>query len=167
MCATGLEDQRVAISDVITPKMVDLTVSSFGGKDEVFRHLISLLFSAGAISSEEEFLNAIYGRESLGPTYMGEFIAIPHGKSTCVTRTAIAFCRCAESFFYTTDDGGGDVKLVFMLAIPDRMSANEYIRLLSRLARLLVYSEFVTALYEAQQYEDVIQAIEQYEVLLD
>ena len=157
----------IAISDVITPAVVDLNVGTIANKDDLFRHMTSLLHKAGAIDSQQEFLNAIYERESLGPTYMGDFIAVPHGKSPTVKKSAIAFCRCDAGFFYETQDDGGQVKLAFMLAVPEQMTGDEYIEILSRLARLLVYPEFVEALFNASEYYDVVKAIQQCEVLLD
>ena len=54
-----------------------------------------------------------------------------------------------------------------MLAVPEQMTGDEYIEILSRLARLLVYPEFVEALFNASEYYDVVKAIQQCEVLLD
>jgi mannitol/fructose-specific phosphotransferase system IIA component (Ntr-type) len=48
-----------------------------------------------------------------------------------------------------------------MLAIPGEMSGEEYIRVLSRLARLLIYEDFIAALYKAETYDDVIAAIKE------
>lgn len=162
-----METKKVTFSEIIKPEAVDLSLESPDSKDDLFHHMIAMLFDVGAIGSKEEFLQAIYERESLGPTYMGEGIAIPHGKSGTVKQTAIAFCRCDEGFYYHTDDGGGEVDLIFMLAIPGEMSSNDYIRILSRLARLLVYPEFVDGLRKAKGYDDIISSVEQYEPLLD
>jgi fructose PTS system EIIA component len=162
-----MEEHSIVISEVITPVLVNLDEKNVASKDDLFMRMIPLFYKAGAIDSQQEFLKAIYERESMGPTYMGDFIAIPHGKSSTVTKTRIAFCRCDDGFFYETQDGGGEVKLIFMLAIPDQMSSSGYIRLLSRLARLLVYPEFVEKLYKAKEYEEVISAIQQSEVLLN
>lgn len=157
------------ISDIILPETVNLFLQTPRSKDELFRNMVNLLHKANTIDSQDNFLDAIYERESLGPTYMGDFIAIPHGKSSSVIKTAIAICRFEPGFFYPTEDEevGGIVKLVFMLAIPDQMSGNEYIRILSRLARLLVYPEFVERLFSADEYDEVISSVEKFEPLLD
>lgn len=147
-------------SQVIRPETVDLDGKNISDKETLLDHMITMLFNAGIVESKKEYMEAVSLRESMGPTYMGNFIAIPHGKSTAVKNPGVAFCRCDQGIFYHTDLGGGEVKLVFMLAIPERMSGEEYIRVLSQLARLLVYPDFTERLYAANTYHDVINAIQ-------
>ncbi|HAF62149.1 MAG TPA: PTS sugar transporter [Anaerolineaceae bacterium] len=162
-----MKTKKLEISRVIKPEMVDLDGKGFRDKEALLDHMITMLFDAGVVDSKQEYLEAIYLRESMGPTYMGNFIAIPHGKCAAVKNPGVAFCRCDSGVFYHTDLGGGDVKLVFMLAIPDQMSGEEYMRVLSQLARLLVYPDFTDRLYQAQNYTDVINAIKECEAKLD
>jgi fructose-specific phosphotransferase system IIA component len=159
--------QPLEISQVIKPETVDLLGQDIKDKEALLDHMISMMFKAGIVDSKQEYLQAIYEREAMGPTYMGNFIAIPHGKCEAVKNPGIAFCRCNDGVFYHTDLGGGEVKLVFMLAIPARMSGEEYMRVLSQLARLLVYPEFTDRLYKAQNYDDVVNAIKDCEKNLD
>ncbi|MCL4487744.1 MAG: PTS sugar transporter subunit IIA [Chloroflexi bacterium] len=159
--------QVLQIAEVITPGTIDLSLEGITDKESLIRHLISLLRNAGKILSADDFREAVYYRESLGPTYMGNHIAIPHGKSKTVTSPAVAFGRSADGIQYDTELGGGPAKLIFLLAIPDRMAAEEYVRVLARLARLLVHQEFVNALYQARNHEDVVSAIRQNESLID
>ncbi len=155
-----MEDQFV-ISQVIRPDTVDLYLKGIKDKQHLLDTLIKKFYAAGVIESREEFLKAIYEREALGPTYMDNFIAIPHGKSKTVKTPAVAFGRCEEGVYYDTQLGGGIVKLVFMLAIPGEMSAEQYIRVLSRLARLLIYEDFIQDLHQAHSYADVLAAIKE------
>lgn len=157
----------VTFSDVISNETVDLALEAPKDKNSLLSYMVSLLMNVGAIASSEAFIDSIYERESMGPTYMGDFIAIPHGKSETVKKTAIAFCRCNEGFYYPTENGGGMVKLIFMLAIPGKMTSNDYIYLLSRLARLLVHKEFVSELYKAEAFDDILKSFEKFEPLLD
>lgn len=159
-------DNQLVISQVIQPDTVDVNLQGIKDKEQLLDVMITMFYDAGVIDSKEEFLKAIYEREALGPTFMGNSIAIPHGKSKTVKSPGVAFCRCDEGVFYHTDLGGGVVKLVFMLAIPDQMSGEEYIRVLSRLARLLVYEDFVDDLYQAKDYSDVMAAIKNGEKIL-
>jgi mannitol/fructose-specific phosphotransferase system IIA component (Ntr-type) len=46
-----------------------------------------------------------------------------------------------------------------MLAIPNRVSADAYMAVLARLARLLMHEEFREELMSASSYEDVVKAI--------
>ena len=54
-----------------------------------------------------------------------------------------------------------------MLAIPDQMSADDYIRILAKLARLLVYPDFISDLNRVKSYSHLIDAIKDCERLLE
>jgi len=162
-----MAEGSLRIAEVIQPQTVDLELRGIQDKDELIRYLTDLLQRAGKLRSEEEFLRAVQEREALGPTYMENFIAIPHGKSQAVLQAGVAFGRSSEGIWYETEHGGGLAKLIFLLAIPDQMSPDEYIAVLARLARLLVHEEFRAALHAAATYEDVFDAVFQGEALLD
>ena len=155
------------ISDVILPETVDLDYGSFKSKNDLFRHMVSLLYKAGKINSEEKFLESLYERESIGSTYMGNCIAIPHGKSEAVVSSGIAFCRCAEGGLYESCNETGVVNLIFMFAIPPQTSGENYLKLLSTLARLLMHEDFIQKIYGAKDYMEVIKAIQTAESVLE
>lgn len=162
MANTGLK-----ISEVIRPETVDLCLTNINNKDEIIHYLAGLLDNAGLIIDKEKYIESVYEREQMGPTYMEHLIAIPHGKSDAVREAGIAFGRSKIGFEYHTQLGGGLAKLVFLLAIPNRMSGDEYMAVLARLARLLVHEKFREDLYAATSYKDVLQAIIQGEALLE
>ncbi len=162
-----MANQYLKISEVIQPETVDLNLAGLGKKDEVINYLADLLFQAGHLSDKEEYIKSVYEREKLGPTYMGNFIAIPHGKSDAVIEAGVAFGRSVKGVQYDTELGSGIVKLIFLLAIPNRMSADAYMAVLARLARLLVHEEFCEDLYKANSYQDIYHAILRGEDLLE
>ena len=163
-----MADSRfLKISEVIRPKTVDLNLKNIENKDQVIHYLAGLLDDAGLIIDKQAYIDSVYERESMGPTYMENFIAIPHGKCDAVKEAGIAFGRSKTGFDYQTVLGGGAVKLIFLLAIPNRMSADAYMAVLARLARLLVHEEFRNNLYAAETYDDVITAIIDGEQLLE
>jgi 2-O-A-mannosyl-D-glycerate-specific PTS system IIC component len=41
-------------------------------------------------------LAEVFRRESLGPTALGEGLAVPHGKSSAVNEAALRLLRCAN-----------------------------------------------------------------------
>ena len=163
-----MADSRfLKISEVIRPKTVDLNLKNIENKDQVIHYLAGLLDDAGLIIDKQVYIDSVYERESMGPTYMENFIAIPHGKCDAIKEAGIAFGRSKTGFDYQTVLGGGAVKLIVLLAIPNRMSADAYMAVLARLARLLVHKEFRNNLYAAETYDDVITAIIDGEQLLE
>jgi len=151
--------QDLKISEVIRPETIDLDLKGVGSKDDLINCLADKLETAGLLVDKEAYIESVHEREKLGPTYMGNFIAIPHGKSPAVREAGIAFGRSLDGFEYITEDGGGIVKLVFLLAIPDRTSPDAYMAVLAKLARLLVHEKFREELMVAKDYNDVFTAI--------
>jgi PTS system fructose-specific IIA component len=162
-----MENNYLKISEVIKPETVVLDLTGVTCKSQVINFLAKKLEKAGHLTDVDEYIKSVYERETLGPTYMGNFIAIPHGKSDAVKEAGVAFGRSHDGFQYETEVGGGIVKLVFLLAIPNRMSADAYMAVLARLARLLVHEEFCDNLYEAETYTDIYNAILSGEKLLE
>lgn len=161
-----LQDMR--ISEVIQPTTIDLNLQDIHSKDDVIACLADRLDKAGLLVDKDGYIESVYEREEMGSTYMGFEIAIPHGKSPSVREAGIAFGRSNEGFEYISQNDKATVRLVFLLAIPDRTSPDAYMAVLAKLARLLVHEEFREALMQATSYDDVLAAIiecEQY--LLD
>jgi len=71
------DSQFLKISEVILPKTVDLNLKNIGNKDQVIHYLAGLLDEAGLITNQQAYIDSVYERESMGPTYMENFIAIP------------------------------------------------------------------------------------------
>jgi fructose-specific phosphotransferase system IIA component len=151
--------QKIRISEVIQPETIDLDLQDINCKDDVIQCLAEKLDAAGLLVDKDAYIQSVYEREGMGSTYMGFDIAIPHGKSPGVREAGIAFGRSTEGFEYVSQDDKAIVRLVFLLAIPDRTSPDDYMAVLAKLARLLVHEEFRDALKAAQSYEDVVQAM--------
>lgn len=77
------------IEDVIRVSCVNLHLKA-RNKEEVIEEMTAMLYQAGIVSSEEEFIKDVYLREAEGATGLGDGVAIPHGKSDAVVRTSIA-----------------------------------------------------------------------------
>ena len=151
--------QHLKISEVIRPETIDLDFDEIENKDQAILKMAGMLDDAGLLTDKEEYIKSVYEREKMGPTYMEHFIAIPHGKSDAVREAGIAFGRSRKGFQYDTPLGGGIAKMIFLLAIPNRFSADAYMAVLARLARLLVYEKFREDLMSAKGYQDVVKAI--------
>jgi fructose PTS system EIIA component len=158
--------QKMRISEVIQPETIDLDLQGINCKEDVISCLADKLNAAGLLLDKDTYIKSVYEREDMGSTYMGYDIAIPHGKSPGVREAGIAFGRSTEGFEYISQDDKAIVRLVFLLAIPDRTSPDAYMAVLAKLARLLVHEEFREALKEAVNYEDVLKAMIDCEALL-
>ncbi len=140
--------------DAIDERIIDLklTVTS---KEEAIRALSVKLNEAGYVEDIEEFIKDIYLRESEGVTGIGNYIAIPHGKSDSVTQVGIAIGRLEDEIEWETLDGNG-VKLIFLFAVSnDHDYAINHMRLLAQIAGKLGNDEIVEALLQVNTVEQL------------
>ena len=151
--------ENLNLSEVLLPEIIDLTERTFKNKDELFHHMTNMLINASRINNSDEFVSALYEREKIGSTYIGNCIAIPHGKGSCVVKTSAAFCRC-KPFEYESCGENGEVTLVMMLAVADSTDNRQYIKILSNISRLLMKSEFVNAFKFASDPSEIISICE-------
>ena len=150
---------EVNLSEVLSRDTVMLDVEPFANKESMFETLAAKFEEAGIVTNAKEYIKALEERETLGSTYMGNLIALPHGKCDAVVKPGIGFCRCKHTFRYCSHDEECDVRYVFMLAIAGSQSGDQYLRVLATLAGLLTHEEFLEVLEHAQSYEEIIQAI--------
>lgn len=131
-------------------------IDPFKDKNELFDKCAEWLLDSKIINDKDKFKELLFGRESIGPTYMGNLMALPHAKGSCILKPTILFCRTKTPFAYQSHDEAGDVKYVFMLAIPDEASNENYMKILAGLASALTKDEFLKKLDDFQTCKDFV-----------
>lgn len=114
-------------------------------KEEVIEELTDLLIQDGAVTNKEDFIRDVWLREELGSTGFENHIAIPHGKSSGVSRTALAIGRTQHAIPWETMDGS-DVRCVILFAVclVDRNAT--HIRLLAQVSGSLADEDIIAKL---------------------
>lgn len=127
-------------------------------KEEALKFMAANLQEQGYINSVDGFLEDVYAREKEGKTGIGNYIAIPHGKSAHVDNIGVAIgINDVEIPWESLDDKG--VKGIILFAVGnDTDDAKEHLKLLSLFARKLGNDEVVAELLEATSPEDVVKA---------
>ena len=143
------------LSEILKPEAIDLEERSFRDKEELFRHMAGMLQKNGFVEDAALFVDALRQREKTGSTYMGNLLAVPHGRSRTVVKNAAAFCRC-KPFLYQSNDEEGEVRLVMMLAVSEAEAEKEYLRVLASFSRLMLNEEFYELLQSAQRAEEIV-----------
>lgn len=145
------------IGEILHPRIMMLN-SAPASKEALLNDMAQLLEQQGYVQDKKAYLEAVYERETLGSTYIGHGVAIPHGKSPAVTKTGVAFARMAEGLDY---DGQGELAhLIFMIAAPAE-SDNEHLKVLAMLARKLMHESNRCRLMEAACGLGVIKVFEE------
>ncbi|MDQ0735717.1 PTS mannitol transporter subunit IICBA [Arthrobacter agilis] len=108
-----------------------------------------LLVDRGAVDSS--YVAAMHEREKSVPTYMGNFLAIPHGTNAAkdlIKRSAVSIVRYPEGI----DWNGKQVKFVVGVAGVN----NEHLSILSAIARVFSDKDQVAKLDEATTVDEVL-----------
>ena len=102
-------------------------------KKRVFEQ-VGILFENHQGLARSTVYDALFAREKLGSTGLGQGIAIPHGRIKGLKAPVGAFVRLAAPVQFDAPDGK-PVGLVFVLLVPE--AANEHhLQLLSELAQM-------------------------------
>lgn len=125
-------------------------------KIDAITKMCTLLHDNGYISNIESFKSDVLKREKLGETGIGNMIAIPHGKSSSVEKSAISICKLDREIDWETLDGKG-VKVIILFGVQDDVeAAKDHLKLLAQVARKLAKEEVVESLVNAKSSKDII-----------
>lgn len=118
------------MSDFLDSNRVLLNLE-FDTKESIFKFLsekISLEFQI----PKDKIVDSIIKRESIGSTYIGNQLALPHGRLFLVKSPIGIFCRLNRSLNY---DDNHIAKYVFLSIIPYH-SNEKHLNLLSKIASI-------------------------------
>lgn len=143
------------ISEILNENLV---VTDLAGKtkEEIINALIDLAGKSPKVLDVEKVRTAIFDREKIMSTGVGNGFAIPHGKTDAVSDIIAAFGITSNPIDYQSIDEK-PVRLIFLLVGKDNL-VGPHIKLLSRISRLMNKEEFRRRLLEKQTAAEVIEA---------
>jgi fructose-specific phosphotransferase system IIA component len=142
------------ISDILDESLVKTQLPG-KSKDEIISHMIDIVATSKKVLNREKVQEAIFEREKIMSTGVGNGFAIPHGKTDAVSDIVAAFAVTAEPIDYQSLDEQ-PVRLVFLLVGKDSM-VGPHIKLLSRISRLMNKEEFRKKLLTAASPKEVLE----------
>ena len=145
------------ISCVLNVKNIKLNMIA-KSKEEAIEELADLLVRDGAVINKEVFLKDVWLREEQGSTGFENHIAIPHGKSSGVIRTALAIGRIQHQIPWETMDGS-DVRCIILFAVCLVDQNATHIRLLSQVSGSLADEEIVEKLLKEDSPQKIIDLL--------
>ena len=143
------------ISDILTDTLVATGLKG-DSKKEIIDAMIDLVASSPKVTDKEKVRKAIFEREEIMSTGVGNGFAIPHGKTDAVTDIVAAFAVTAEPIDYQSLDEK-PVRLVFLLVGKDNL-VGPHIKLLSRISRLMNKEEFRKRLLDLKTPAEILNA---------
>jgi fructose-specific phosphotransferase system IIA component len=143
------------ISDILEEKLI---VPNLPGstKEEIIDSMIELISQSPKVIEKEKVRKAIYDRERIMSTGVGNGFAVPHGKTDAVSDVVAAFGVTANPIDYQSLDDK-PVRLVFLLVGKESM-VGPHIKLLSRISRLMNKEDFRNRLFELKTSHDILEA---------
>lgn len=139
-----------------TNVVADLEV---GSKKRVFEQA-GLLFENNHGIARATVYDALFAREKLGSTGLGQGIAIPHGRIKGLKEAIGAFFRLTTPVPYEAPDGL-PVNMLFVMLVPEAAS-ERHLQLLSELAQMFSDRAFREALAAAPDAATIHRSFEEW-----
>lgn len=147
------------IKEVLNEKLIDLNLSVHN-KREAIEAMVEQLYADGKVSDKEVFLNDVFEREKEGMTGIGNYIAIPHGKSDAVQITSIAVGRLKNEIEWESLDKK-PVKMIILFAVRDEDKTDLHLKLLSEVAMALADDNTLVRLLETNDKQEIVHLLSQ------
>ncbi|CCC58142.1 MULTISPECIES: PTS sugar transporter subunit IIA [Caloramator] len=125
-------------------------------KEEAIDELIEMLYKDGKLKDKESFKRAVLKREEEFSTGIGMGIAIPHGKDSSVVEPCITFGVSKNGIDFDSMDGK-PAHIFFLISVPED-AADTHLHILSFISRKLMHEDVRQKLFNAKDFEDVINA---------
>ncbi|MYL35378.1 PTS mannitol transporter subunit IIA [Pontibacillus yanchengensis] len=137
------------MSTILKPENVELN-QTLSSKEEAIRYVGEILNKEGYVS--EDYIDSMIQREEVTSTYMGNYVAIPHGTEDAkksVLETGLSVVTVPEG----VDFGDGNiVKLLIGIA----GKGDEHLEILSQIALVCSEEENIQKILDAQSKDEVI-----------
>lgn len=139
------------MTDVLTPSQIKVPGTA-RTKQDAIREAGEMLVDAGAV--RPEYVDAMFERELSVSTYMGNFLAIPHGTNAskeAIQRSALSVLRYDEPI----DWNGNEVRFVIGIAGHE----GGHLEILSKVAIVFSDSDEVDKLLSARSADEVYELL--------
>ena len=127
------------LSDYITSDLV-IKIEEDLSKEEVLKLMVDTLNKKGFIKDKDEALRALFEREKLGSTGIGEEIAIPHAKLNDMDGVTILIAVSNKGIEFDAVDNK-KVK-IFFLVLASTKKLHLHLKTLARISRLIKATDF-------------------------
>jgi PTS system nitrogen regulatory IIA component len=128
-------------------------------KEGVIRELVSLLVKTGSVKDKDApiLVRILLDREALGSTGIGQGVAIPHGKSNCMTQLIGAVGISHQGLNFDSLDG--EPAHIFFLLVAPADSAGPHLKALARISRLLKDKHFRDSLRATKDEKTLVKIL--------
>ena len=150
------------LSDLLTENGISVALAA-RDKRGVIEEMVDLLMkSTNGLTAKNAGIKAVWEREELMSTGIGQGVGIPHAKTNAVDKLHAVFGKSEAGVDFSALDGK-PVHLIFLLVAPEDQSG-PHVKALARISRLLKQSYFRQALQESRKSQEVLTIIREEEL---
>jgi nitrogen PTS system EIIA component len=155
----ALTQGNLSLVKLLKEKNINLELKE-SSKRKLIIELVTFLAKSGQMKDKKAFLNALWKREKLGSTGIGNGVAIPHAKSDKVRDFVLTFARHSQGVDFGALDGE-KTYLFFVLASPTE-DVGSHLKILADISRLVKDKFIVESLKKAKDKKEVLRVISLY-----
>jgi len=144
------------LKDILSLAVIRIPLANVT-KDGIIEEMVDVLYENSRINEKEKILNAIFEREKLMSTGVGDGVAIPHAKAEGIDKIAAVFGITKQDVDFQSLDNK-PVRIIFLLVGPVNQPG-PHLKALSRISRLLHQADFRKKLLKSRQPKEALQII--------
>lgn len=126
-------------------------------KTDLLNKLVASFAGRDGVGDIQTLTDAVFEREAMLSTGVGDGIALPHAKTAAATKTLATLATTSSPIEFDSFDNQ-PVRLVFMLIGPPNAS-RDHIRILGRISRLLQSDDVRDRLVGAVTPEGIVEIL--------
>ncbi len=150
------------LSSILNKKLIFLD-RDFNNYQEII-DFVSDKFAESTFLSSAVIKEALMRRENLGTTFLGHYLALPHGYLDSIQDIHILFIRLNSQITATYDYKQNKIKYIFAV-LTSTKKAQVYLKVLSSIAQLVTTNSYI--LDNAKTATNLIELIETKDLMVD
>ena len=144
------------MSNLYSERLIAMNLEA-DSKDSAIEQLICMLDKENRINSLSEFRDSIYERENESTTEVGEYTAIPHGRSETVIENSVCIATLKKPVIWNFETKE-EIDIIFMLAVK-KDSSDTHIEILSELASKIMEEDFISNIKNSDSKNEIYKII--------
>lgn len=144
------------MSNLYSKRLIAVNLEA-DSKDSAIEQLICMLDKENRINSLSEFRDSIYERENESTTEVGEYTAIPHGRSETVIENSVCIATLKKPVIWNFETKE-EIDIIFMLAVK-KDSSDTHIEILSELASKIMEEDFISNIKNSDSKNEIYKII--------
>lgn len=144
------------LAEIFSVECVKAPLASIEKQGAIFE-LVDVLAAQGRIEDEKALKDAVWSREQVRTTGIGHGLAIPHGKSSGITRLAMAVGKPSAPMEFGSIDQK-PVRLIVLLASPVH-ATSDHIQALAKISKIMTVEETRNRVYAASTAEEIFRLL--------